>query len=62
MRGKIKDGNIVVYKSDYSRSFIKDKELYDLYKGIPYVVKEENLKKSKDKEKERNKEFSSLKT
>ena len=42
MRGKIKDGNIVVYKSDYSRSFIKDKELYDLYKGIPYVVKEIN--------------------
>ena len=39
MTSKIRDGNIVVYKSNYSRSLIKDKELHDLYKGIPQVVK-----------------------
>jgi hypothetical protein len=40
MSEKIKDGNIVIYRSEFSRSLIKDRELYDQYKGVPYVVKE----------------------
>lgn len=42
MSKKIKDGNVVIYKSNYSRSLIRDKELYDLYGGIPQVVREIN--------------------
>ena len=41
MDERIKDGVILIYKSYYSSSYVS-KEIFEKYKGIPFVVKRIN--------------------